>query len=39
MTEGGSLFGSSSLVRWWKSVPGVGTTFVGDSALTEMSSS
>ena len=36
ITAGGSDLGSPSLVRWWKIVPGVGTTRVGDSALTAM---
>src|SRR5215469_6884286 len=36
MTDGGSELGSPSVVRWWKTVPGVGTTLVGDSALTAM---
>ncbi len=36
ITVAGSEFGSSSLVRWWKIVPGVGTTLVGASALTAM---
>src|ERR1700729_4476327 len=36
ITEDGSAFGSSSEVRWWKIVPGVGTTRVGASELTAM---
>jgi hypothetical protein len=36
ITAGGSAAGSSGVVRWWKTVPGVGTTRVGDSALTAM---
>jgi hypothetical protein len=36
ITAAGSDRGSPSLVRWWKIVPGVGTTWVGDSALTAM---
>jgi hypothetical protein len=39
ITAGGSARGSSSLVRWWKIVPGVGTTLVGARALTAMLSS
>jgi hypothetical protein len=39
ITAGGSARGSSWLVRWWKIVPGVGTTLVGASALTAMLSS
>ena len=38
-TAGGSASGSSSVVRWWKIVPGVGTTLLGDSAFTAMLSS
>ena len=39
ITAGGSDRGSPSVVRWWKIVPGVGTTFVGASALTATLSS
>src|SRR5215469_8948938 len=36
MTEAGSELAAPSVVRWWKIVPGVGTTLVGDSAFTAM---
>src|SRR5215472_6000191 len=36
ITDGGSEFASPSVVRWWNTVPGVGTTLVGDNALTAM---
>src|SRR5215469_2988264 len=36
MTAGGSAFSSPAVVSLWKIVPGVGTTFVGDSAFTAM---